>query len=82
VRRKKGDARILRYTDTLSSQTVARPTSGGGIEITSIETGQYHQGGTVNMTARPILPDGGELPESWLEVIETAADKAFRKARL
>jgi hypothetical protein len=32
------------------------------------------------MIARPILPDEGELPESWQEVIEKATEKAFKKA--
>jgi hypothetical protein len=80
VRRKAGDRRILRRTDALSSQTVARPTSGSGIEITSLEYGQRHQGGTKHMVARPVLPDGAELPESWQEIIETATEKAFKKA--
>ncbi len=80
VRRKGGDTRILRRTDALSSQTIARSTSGAGIEITSIEYGGYHQGPTADRVARPILPDGGELPESWQEVIEEKTSTAFAKA--
>lgn len=81
VRRKAGDRRILRRTDRLSSETVARPTSGSGIEITSVDYGGVHQvGDGTRMVARPILPDGAELPESWQDIIETASSKAFKKA--
>ena len=80
VRRKGGDTRILRRSDALSSETVARPTSGSGIEITSVESGQYHQGGTKHMVARKVLPDGAELPDAWTEAIEKATEKAFKKA--
>ena len=81
VRRKRGDRRVLRRTDALSSQTVARPTSGSGIEITSLPYGGVHQvGDGSRMAARPILPDGAELPESWQDIIETASEKAYKKA--
>ncbi len=81
VRRKAGDRRILRRTDRLSSETVARPTSGSGIEITSLPYGGVHQvGDGSRMVARPVLPDGEELPESWQDIIETSSAKAFKKA--
>lgn len=81
VRRKAGDRRILRRTDRLSSETVARPTSGSGIEITSLDYGGVHQvGDGSRMVARPILPDGAELPESWQDIIDAASEKAFKKA--
>jgi hypothetical protein len=80
VRRKGGDRRILRRADALSVETVARPTAGAGVEISSVDYGGRHQGGTKHMIARPILPDEGELPESWQEVIEKATEKAFKKA--
>ncbi len=73
VRRKGGDRRILRRGDTMSSETVARPTSGAGIEISSVEYGQYHQ------SSRMVLPDEGELPEAWQDLIGSAAEKAFSK---
>ena len=82
VRRKRGDTRILRRTDKLSSQTTAHPTGGAGIEITSLPEGQFHQGGTRNMDPRPILPDGGDLPTAWEEIIQGATDRAFKRARL
>lgn len=80
VRRKGGDRRILRRTDALSAQTVARPTSGAGVEVTSLDYGQHHQTGTQHMVARKVLPDGPNLPSSWTKVIETAAENAFSKA--
>ncbi len=80
VRRKGGDRRILRRSDALASDTFARPTSGSGIEIESLPYGGVHQvGDGSRMVARPVLPDGGELPDAWQEVIETATEKAFRK---
>jgi phage gpG-like protein len=82
VRRKGGDTRILRRADALSSETVASPTSGAGIEITSVAYGQFHQLGTKHMTERKVLPDSGELPPAWQEIIQTATDNAFRKAKL
>ncbi len=81
VRRKGGDRRILRRSDALSSDTYARPSSGSGIEVESLPYGGVHQvGDGSRMVARPVLPDGGELPEAWQEVIESAADRAFKKA--
>lgn len=80
VRRKAGDRRILRQTDTLRDETIARPTSGAGIEITSVEYGGYHQGPTADRVARPILPQEGELPKAWQEAIGDASSKAFAKA--
>lgn len=80
IKRKGGDTRILRRTDTLSSETVATPRRGAGVEITSVDYGRFHQTGTENMTARPVLPDQDELPEAWQEVIQEATDTAFRKA--
>jgi phage gpG-like protein len=82
LKRKRGDARILRRADALSSETVASPTSGAGIEITSVDYGQFHQGGTKNMARRAVLPDTGELPPAWLEIIGDATARAFRGAGL
>lgn len=79
VRRKSGDARILRRADELSASTEARPSAGAGIEITSIEYGQFHQSGTKHMPRRAVLPDEGELPPAWLDIIDAATEKAFAK---
>lgn len=81
VRRKYGDRRILRRGDALSSETVARPTGGSGIEITSLPYGGVHQDGDGSrMVARKVLPDGPELPETWRDAIDSASAKAFKKA--
>ncbi len=80
VARKRGDSRPLRRTDGLMNQTVARPTSGAGIDITSLDFGTFHQGGTVHMVPRKILPDGSAQPPSWQRVIETAKANAFTRA--
>ncbi len=81
VRRKGGDTRVLRRRDSLSSSTIARPSSGAGIEITSVDYGGVHQvGDGSRMVARPVLPDGNELPESWQEAIESATERAFNRA--
>jgi hypothetical protein len=79
VRRKGGDTRILRDTDDLASATVARPSSGSGIEIVSGDVGGYHQTGTKRMVARKILPDGSALPKSWTQAVQDAAENAFKK---
>ncbi len=72
IRRKGGDTRILRDTDALSSGTIAKASQGAGVEIVSIEYGQYHQ------ATRQILPEG-ELPTAWQDVIEQATERAFKK---
>ncbi len=77
VRRKRGDARILRRTDALSAATRAVPTSGAGIEIQSLDYGSFHQNGTKRMVARKILPDGSTLPPAWSDAIEGAMARAF-----
>jgi len=79
VRRKKGDARILRRTDALSAATIARPMGGAGVEIVSLDHGNFHQTGTKHMVARKILPDGGTLPRPWAEAIQSALDQEFAK---
>lgn len=80
IKRKGGDSRILRREDVLSSETIARPTAGAGIEITSVAYGQFHQNGTQHMVSRKVLPDGDELPEAWQDLIDAAATAAVRKA--
>jgi hypothetical protein len=80
IRRKRGDARILRRTDQLSAETGAKPAAGAGIEITSLDYGSFHQTGTSRMVARKILPDGGALPKPWTESIQSALDDEFGKA--
>ncbi len=68
-------------TDTreLRDGVSVSPRRGSGIAI-DIESdyGQFHQLGTDNMLARPILPAGSDLPEEWDDAIETSLTKAFR----
>ncbi len=80
VRRKRGDTRILRRTDVMAGNTIARPSSGAGVLLESEDYGQYHQSGTPDMVARTIFPDGEELPDEWQEIIEDATDRAFGDA--
>ena len=79
VRRKGGDTRILRRTDALAGDTTVKPSSGSGVEVVSIDYGQFHQSGTKHMVARKILPDGSDLPKAWEAVIEEASARAFKK---
>ena len=78
VKRKGGDTRILRRTDAMSGATTAKPESGAGVEVISIDYAERHQTGTKHMVARPILPEG-EIPASWQSIISDAADRAFKK---
>jgi len=81
IRRKGGDARILIRSGETRDNTYARPLPGSGIEISSTEAAGYHQSGTSNMVARPILPDTGELPPEWEEAIDDEVAKAFGRAK-
>ena len=80
IRRKRGDARILRRTDALSSEIAARPMSGAGIEIVWLDYAEKHQTGTKWMVARKILPDGSGLPRQWSEAIRISYANAFGEA--
>lgn len=81
VRRKHGDTRILRRTDKLSAETRVTPSQRSGVEIVSIYYGGVHQAGDPpRMVARPILPDGADLPKAWETLIQNATDRAFKKA--
>lgn len=82
IRRKRGDARILRATDKLSSSPVVRPASGSGITIEIDEVGRFHQAGTKYMVARKILPDGTALPKAWQDAIAEAIDDAMKVKKL
>lgn len=79
LRRKGGDARILRRTDTLSSDVSAEAVGNSGIQMTVPNPGTYHQTGTRHMPARKILPDGTALPRKWQKYIQDALDRATDK---
>jgi len=69
---RKGHDSILIETGKLAAQTVAVPMSGAGIELRSVDYGQFHQSGTRYMVAREILPGREELPKAWQAVIAKA----------
>ena len=69
-------------TGEMASGTGARPAQGAGIELNVPFPGGAHQFGSRNVPwrtrnpARPILPDGDELPPAWERAIEKAVDNA------
>jgi phage gpG-like protein len=72
----------LTDTGDLRNAIRVRPVAPAGIGITVDSFyGAFHQTGTRNMPARPILPDGDELPQDWEDAIEDEVDQAFRRAR-
>lgn len=67
--------------DMFRSVKVA-PAQGSGIKITiGSDYAQYHQTGTGVMAARPILPYGSELPESWRNAIDLSVQEAFASGK-
>ena len=80
--KKKGNSNILINTGKLAASTEAVPMSGAGIELRSIDYGQFHQSGTRYMVARQILPGGDELPLAWQAAIGKAySDRMKQWAR-
>ncbi len=79
VRRKKGDSRILLRSDRLSIETFAKPSSGAGISLVSVDYGGFHQSGTKHMASRPILPARSDLPTSWQSIIREELHNAMSK---
>jgi len=77
--RRWGPHPILTLTGAMGQVSVT-PRAGAGITVTlGADYSQFHQTGTANMPARPILPNRG-LPESWQNAIENAANEAFERA--
>lgn len=60
------------------------PMRGAGVALFVPHPGAPHQTGWEGRQgkgpARPILPERGELPPEWAEVIEAACDDEFRRA--
>lgn len=57
------------------------PTSGSGIAITvDHRAATFHQTGTKYMAQRQILPQSGDLPESWRAAIAASIEEAYRGA--
>lgn len=69
---KKGHSSILFETGKLAASTIAVPMSGAGVELRSVDYGNFHQFGTKYMVAREILPGRDELPLAWQAVIQKA----------
>ena len=70
--KRKGHSSILVETGKLAASTVAISMSGAGIELRSIDYGNFHQFGTKYMVAREILPGRDELPLAWQAAISKA----------
>lgn len=67
----------------LAEGTMAQAARGAGVSISVPFPGGIHQTGARKgawrMPARKILPEGGELPPAWRQVIDKAIGKAFKK---
>lgn len=69
----------LTDTGALSSTMRSLP---GATQIVMSATAPYssfHQFGTKHMPARPILPEGDELPETWRQDLEDACTAALER---
>ncbi len=56
---------------------------GTSVRVTVEEPANFHQSGTADMPARPILPtDGGALPDAWNAAYEAAAKRILPKGAL
>ena len=50
------------------------------IEVIVADPASYHQEGTVNMPARPIIPDESRgLPETWEQAIQDAGQQVMEE---
>ena len=79
VRRKHGDTRILRRTDRMLDSLTIEPSSGAGLHVTiDAPYSAFHQIGTRDMVARPLLPYR-EVPDTWRRAIADAMDRAFER---
>lgn len=77
VKRKVGDARILRREDIMLDSLQVKPMSGSGLSVTLSEPySAFHQIGTRDMVSRPLLPRAG-MPSAWSAAIGAALDRAF-----
>jgi hypothetical protein len=75
--KKKGHDRIMFETGETKDTTMARPTAGAGIEITSTQQAGYNQFPRGDVPARPVLPSRDELPEEWQDAIQKRVDQAM-----
>ena len=71
----------LTASSDMRDGTEVHPMSGAGIDVSIDEPyWVFHQTGTARMAARPILPDGTELPPSWVSAIAGACDAAVKRS--
>ena len=66
-------------TGAMRDSFTAYPMQNGVRIQAGVDYAAYHQTGTRNMPARPMLPSGS-LPPAWLAVVETAYNDAVRRA--
>lgn len=51
-----------------------------GVTVRIPKPGGFHQGGTVKMDARPLVPEGEQLPPQWEQPVAAAVQGAIAKA--
>jgi hypothetical protein len=69
----------LTDSGAMRASTDVAPSAGAGLTITlGAAYATYHQTGTANMPARPILPED-ELPPEWLDMIANAVQEAVSR---
>lgn len=75
-----GRSGILQDKGTMLDELAIVPSSGAGLTVTlGAPYSAFHQTGTRNMPARPILPYAA-LPASWNAALREASEKAFGEA--
>lgn len=50
-----------------------------GVSVRIPKPGGFHQGGTSRMPARPLVPDGDQLPPEWERAAQEAAANVIRE---
>lgn len=76
---RKGHSTILVDTHRMELETMALPRGGAGVELVSTEVAGFHQFGTKNMPARPVLPSRAELPLAWQAIVREEIAAAYKQ---
>lgn len=79
--RRKGFDQPMFETGETARETRAYPMAGAGIQLRSTEKAGYNQEARDNVPARPVLPNGPELPEAWQDALEKRIDEAMRRKK-
>ena len=75
-----GTASHLQETGAMRAGTKVSGVKGvAGVRVTIPKPGGFHQGGTVKMDARPLVPEDGALPETWAKAVSDAAKSVVTK---